>query len=205
MYQTFSFNTHDDTEVGIFNITILPLKKTEVWRSEVVCERPFNQHIVRSMRIWALGSILITLPAKFWKQKHKRDPLPAFSELRLAQWEKAGAELGGRVRLGETREVGAEWRRSGTCVSWLPLLLSYPISRFVRPAESTGHSCWEELAGDSGQHFDNHRGGIPDALSGPGKEKGAASGGGLWIRTSQRYLGPGSKRSKGSEWVRAMV
>lgn len=76
------------------------------------------------------------------------------------------------------REVGAEWRRV------VPVdpdghFFNLPISRSVRPAESPGHSCREELAGDSGQHFDHHRGGIPDALSGPGKEKGEACGGGL--------------------------
>ena len=48
---------------------------------------------------------------------------------------------------------------------------THPTSRSVRPAESPGHSCR--------QHFDNHGGGLPDALPGPGEEKGAAGGGGL--------------------------
>lgn len=60
------------------------------------------------------------------------------------------------------------------------VLTVYHLSaRFVRPAESPGHGSREELAGDSSQHSDNHRGRIQDAVSGPGEEKGAAGGGGL--------------------------
>lgn len=63
------------------------------------------------------------------------------------------------------------------CLSFL--YPNHPNFRLIRPAESPGYSCREELAGDSSQHFDNHRGGIPDAVSGPGEEKGATGGGGL--------------------------
>jgi hypothetical protein len=69
--------------------------------------------------------------------------------------------------------------------------------RLVRPAESPGHSCREELAGDCGKHFDDHRRRIPNAISRPGKEKGEAGGGGLRIRTPQCHLGSGSEAARG--------
>lgn len=61
----------------------------------------------------------------------------------------------------------------------LPCLCPPLRYRPVSPAESLGYSCREKLAGDGCQHSDNHRRRLPDALSGPGEEKGEAGGGGL--------------------------
>lgn len=64
-----------------------------------------------------------------------------------------------------------------TAKTWLSPFSSHP--RVVSPAESAGHCSREELAGDSCQHPDNNRGGLPSALPGAGEEEGKAGGGGL--------------------------
>lgn len=79
-----------------------------------------------------------------------------------------------------TGQVSAHWKwLVPLCVLIGFLCLNLSTPRLVRSAESPGHSCREELAGDSSQHFDNHGGGLPNALSRPGEEKGTAGGGGL--------------------------
>lgn len=63
-----------------------------------------------------------------------------------------------------------------------PSIVLFSLSsrhRIVSPTESAGHCSRKELAGDSCQHPDDNRRGLPHALPGAGEEEGKAGGGGL--------------------------
>lgn len=59
--------------------------------------------------------------------------------------------------------------------------------RAVSPTESAGHCSREELAGDSCQHTDDNRRGLPRAVPGAAEEEGEAGGGGLRIRAAEHH------------------
>lgn len=122
----------------------------------------------------------------FCKQKHKTNtslPTPAQTGIR-ASW----AEFGGGVG-----KVGGNSHVDSDCpTSLCPLTPPPGLSVLQKVLDS----CWGKLAGDSCQHFDNHRGGLQVAL--PWRRK--RSGWWWWtvVGTPQCYPGPGSECGEGA-------